>query len=300
MPSATECTAGRNSVTTRRPPGRTVRLTPWTRSVPIYSWCPRVRCRVRRCPSWPSVAAAVAVPATVTAAVAAVPGAAGTLAARVPAGQVLAGCLALDHFDRDQRQLAAVVDLADLDLDLVADVHYLVDVLDPLAAVQLADLGDVQQAVLAGQQRDEGAERGRLHHRAEEPLADLGHVRIGDRVDRGPRRLGRRPVGGPDVDGAVVLDRDLGAGVVLDRVDHLALRADDLTDLVHRDLDRDDPRGVDGHLARLGDGAAHDVQDGHPGRAGLLQRGGEHRGGNAVELGVQLQRGDHLLGAGHL
>ena len=95
----------------------------------------------------PPVAVAVPV-APVT--VAAVPGAAGALAARVAAGEVLAGRLALHHLDRDQRQLAAVVDLADLDLDLVADVHHVVDVLDPLAAVQLADLGDVQQPVLAG------------------------------------------------------------------------------------------------------------------------------------------------------
>src|SRR6201987_3180015 len=223
------------------------------------------------------------VPAVAVATVATVPGfpvLTGTVAAGVAAaGEVLARRLALPHLDRNQRQLAAVVDLADLDLDLVADVHHFVDVLDSLAAVQLTDLRDVQQAVLAGQQRDERAERGRLHHRAEEPLADLGHVRVGDRVDRGPRRLGRRAVGGPDVDGAVVLDGDLGARVVLDRVDYLALRADDLADLVHRDLDRDDPRGVGGHFPRLGDGAAHDVQDGQPGRTGLLQRRGQDRGG---------------------
>src|SRR6516225_12036266 len=90
-----------------------------------------------------AVAAAVAVP----------------VAARLAAGQVLTGRLALDHLDRHQGQLAAVVDLADLDLDLVADVDHVVEVLDPLAAVQLADLGDVQQAVLAGQQADERAER---------------------------------------------------------------------------------------------------------------------------------------------
>src|ERR1700730_8653278 len=170
-------------------------------------------------PALPVRAVTVAAAVAFTAAVTAVPGTAGALAARVAAGQVLAGRLALHHLDRDQRQLAAVVDLADLDLDLVADVHHVVDVLDSLAAVQLADLRDVQQPVLAGQQRDERAERGRLHHRAEEPLADLGHVRVGDRVDRGPRRLGRRAVGGPDVDRAVVLDGDLGAGVVLDHVD---------------------------------------------------------------------------------
>src|SRR5690348_2215309 len=77
------------------------------------------------------------------------------VAAGVAAGQVLAGRLALEHLHRDQGQLAAVVDLADLDLNLVTDVDHVVDVLDPLAAVQLADLGDVQQTVLAGQQRKE-------------------------------------------------------------------------------------------------------------------------------------------------
>ena len=72
----------------------------------------------------------------------------------------------------------------------------------------------------------------------EEALADLGHLRVGDGVDHRASRLGRRAVGRTDVDGAVVLDRDVGAGLVLDLVDHLALRADDLADLVDRDLHR--------------------------------------------------------------
>src|SRR5215471_7576548 len=165
------------------------------------------------------------------------------------AAEVLAGRFPLHDLDRDERQLAAVVHLADLDLDLVADLDHVVDVLDPGAAVQLADLGDVQQAVLAGQQRDECAERGRLHHGAKEALAHLGDVRVGDRVDGRARGLGGRAVGGTDVDRAVVLDRDLGAGVLLDRVDHLALGADDLADLVHRNIDGDDPRRVRAHLA---------------------------------------------------
>src|SRR5262249_30084750 len=136
-----------------------------------------------------TVTAIAAVPVTAIAAVtvATIP----VTAVPVTAAEVLAGRLALDHLDRHQRQLAAVVDLADLDLDLVADLDDVIHVLDPHAAMQLADLGDVQQAVLTRQQRNEGAERGRLHHRAKEPLAHLGDVRVRDRVDGRPRGLCR-------------------------------------------------------------------------------------------------------------
>src|SRR5690242_6126592 len=202
--------------------------------------------------------AAVAVPvAAVPVAVAAVtvtPVPVAAVTAAGPAAEVLAGRFPLHDLDRDERQLAAVVHLADLHLDLVADLDHVVDVLDPGAAVQLADLGDVQQAVLAGQQRDERAERGRLYHGAEEAIAHLGDVRVGDRVDRRARGLRGGTVGGTDVDGAVDLDGDLGAGVLLDRVDHLALGPDHLTDLVHRHLDGDDPRRVRAHLAPRVDG----------------------------------------------
>src|SRR6202043_197644 len=105
------------------------------------------------------------------------------------AGRGTLGRLPFGYLDRDEGELAAVVDLADLDLDLLADLDHIVHVVDPRAAVQLADLGDVQQAVLAGKQRDEGAERGGLHHGTEEALAHLGDVRVGDRVHRGPGGL---------------------------------------------------------------------------------------------------------------
>src|SRR5690348_2221542 len=191
-----------------------------------------------------------AVPVAVTAVPVAVAAVAIAAVVRLlTAAEVLAGRFPLHDLDGDERQLAAVVHLADLHLDLVADLDHVVDVLDPGTAVQLADLGDVQQAVLARQQRDERAERGRLHHGAEETLAHLGDVRVGDRIDRRARGLGGRAVGGTDVDRAVVLDGDLGAGVLLDGVDHLALGPDDLADLVHRDLDGDDPRRVRAHLA---------------------------------------------------
>ena len=50
-----------------------------------------------------------------------------------------------------------------------------------------------------------------------------------------------------------------------------------------------------GHLVRHVDGLVHHVEDVQPRVAGLLQRGTEHRGGDAVELGVELQRGDEVL-----
>src|SRR5262249_24706675 len=177
--------------------------------------------------------AAVAVPVTpIAVAVATGPVAAVTAAGRAAVLRAACRRFPPPRPRRDHRQIVAVFDLADLDLDLVANLDDAVDVLDPGTAVQLADLGDVQQAVLAGQQRDERAERGRLHHGAEEALAHLGDVRVGDRVDRRARGLGGGAVGGTDVDSAVVLDRDLGAGVLLDGVDHLPLGPDHLADLV--------------------------------------------------------------------
>src|SRR5699024_10700211 len=96
------------------------------------------------------------------------------------------------------RELAAVIDLRDLDLDLLADSDDVVDVFDALAVIELAQLGDVQQTVLARGQRDERAEAHRLDHRAEVAFADLGQLRVRDRVDRRTSGLGGRSVGGAD------------------------------------------------------------------------------------------------------
>src|SRR6476469_522529 len=272
-PMEADRTPGNASVTTRSPPGSTVRRT----SPPPSSWDRRVR----------------VVPGFCCAAEAAK-----LLGGRVRVVGLLTGLGALD--DRDQRQLAAVVDLADLDLDLLADRDDVLDVIDPLATGEGAQLADVQQAVLAGQQRDEGAEVGRLHDGAEVALADLGHRRVGDRVDRGASGLGRLTVGRTDVDRAGVLDRERRARVVLDLVDDLALGPDHLADLVDRHLDADDPRSVDRHLLGRVDRLAHHLEDGQARVAGLGQRGGQDLGGDPVELGVELERGDELLGAGDL
>src|SRR4029079_6188895 len=101
-----------------------------------------------------------------------------------------------------QGELAARVDLADLDLDLLPDGQDVLDVLDALATHQAAELRDVQQTVVAVRERDERTGRRGVDDRADEALTDLGHVRVGDRVDRRTRGLRRRTVDGADVDRA--------------------------------------------------------------------------------------------------
>src|SRR6478609_6850231 len=166
MPKVALRTVGRVSVTTRRPPGRTVRRTvPAPPSVPLS----RVRVVPGRC--FAAEAWATGVPSnccftnrTSTNRVRPARAGKGVRAAGATGSSLggggLAALLALD--DRDQRQLAARVDLGDLDLHLGADAEHVLDVLDALAAGQLADLRDVQQTVLARHERDEGAEGGGL------------------------------------------------------------------------------------------------------------------------------------------
>ena len=207
---------------------------------------------------------------------------------------VLVASAAVFFGDEDQRDLAAVVDVGDLHTQLVADLDHVLDLGDALAPAQL---GDVHQAVTTRQQRHERAEIGCLDHGSEESLTDLGQLRVGDRVDLVDRGLCGLAVGGADEHRAVVLDGDLRAGLLGDRVDHLALGPDDLADLVDRHLDRGDPRRVRAHLVGRVDGLGHHLEDGQPGVLGLRQRARQHLRRDAVELGVELQRGDEVLGA---
>ena len=119
---------------------------------------------------------------------------------------------------------------------------------------------------------------------------------LGQGFDRARgRMLGALAVGGGDEDRAVVLDVDLGAGLFLDGADHLAARADHRADLVDRDLDGGDARGVRLELgAGRRDDRQHLVQDDQARLAGLLERLGHDLGGDALDLDIHLQGGDAL------
>ena len=53
-------------------------------------------------------------------------------------------------------------------------------------------------------------------------------------------------------------------------------------------------------VARRGDGRVHHLEDLQAGHLGLVERGGQHVGGDAVDLRVELQGGDRVGGAGDL
>src|SRR6476619_7173146 len=122
------------------------------------------------------------------------------------------------------------------------------------------DVGDVQQAVGALLQLDEGAELGRLDDPAGVGVPHLRLLR--DRLDRGDRGGGLLAVGRVDQDRAVLLDVDLDVEVGLERADRLAALADHHPDLLGVDLDRGDPRSVLRELRpALRDRLGHPVED---------------------------------------
>jgi hypothetical protein len=110
-----------------------------------------------------------------------------------------------------------------------------------------------------------------------------------------------RKIGRADLDQALVVDVDLGAGLRDDLADHLAARADDFADLRLVDLHRLDARCVRGKLAAgLAERLVHLSEDVRAAFAGLSQSNAHDLLGDAGDLDVHLERGDALLRAGHL
>ena len=199
-----------------------------------------------------------------------------------------------------QGELATIADFSDLDLNLLANLQNVVDRLDALATDQATNLGNVEQAILAWGQGDECTKRRGLDDRADEAFADLRHLRVSDLVDHLARSFSGFASSGSNVDGAVIFDRQICAGVFLDLVDHLALRANDLTDLIHGNLDGDDARSVRAHFIRAVNSLVDQIKDGQASVAGLSKGATQDLGINTVEFGVELEGGDEVLGAGYL
>ena len=108
-------------------------------------------------------------------------------------------------------------------------------------------------------------------------------------------------VGGRHLHRTVVLDVDLGAGLLDDLADHLAAGADHFADFVGRDLEHLDARGVLAEFgARAGERLGHLAEDVQAAVLGLAERHLHDLLGDAGDLDVHLQRGDAAIGAGDL
>src|SRR3954452_3592161 len=143
---------------------------------------------------------------------------------------------------RGQADLALLVDLLDDHFDLLPERQHVFDVVDALA---LAELGDVDQPITAGEDVDERPELRDVDHPTDVGRTDIGLRGIDDREDPSLGLFHLRCLDGADgddADRAVVVDCDVGARLLLNRVDDLALRPDHFADLVHRNGDRDDLR----------------------------------------------------------
>src|SRR5438067_1623996 len=193
-----------------------------------------------------------------------------------------------------QPHAAALVHLEQLDPQMIA----LLDHVFGLFSAPVLQLGDVQQPLDAGNDLDERTERRRALHDALVYLADLrllhetGH-HVAGTLCRFTHTRNRDDTG--------VLHIDLGAGLLLDAADRLALGTDEVADLVGPDLHREDAGSVLGELrASLAHRLLHDVEDVHPRVLGLLERLAEHAPVELLDLDVHLNRRHAVARAGDL
>src|SRR5947208_2412239 len=104
-----------------------------------------------------------------------------------------------------------------------------------------------------------------------------------------------------DLHVAVVVDIDLGAGLLDDFTDHLAAGADHFADLVGGNLEGLDARRVFAEFGARGvQGLGHFAENMDAPFLGLAERDPHDLLGDPGDLDVHLQRGDAVIGAGHL
>src|SRR4029077_16162822 len=171
-----------------------------------------------------------------------------------------------------QDGLAAELDLVALQAQhLHQDLVAFLQLITPLLDAVFRDLGNMQQAVGAGEDLDKRAEIDDPDHFAQIRFAHLGHrADIGDHLDAAVRG---GAVGGENLHAAVVFDVDLATGRLHDAADDLATRPDQLANLVGWNLHGEDARGVGRHsVAWSVDHGVHLVEDDQPGPPRLLQR----------------------------
>src|SRR5580704_13132957 len=153
------------------------------------------------------------------------------------------------------------------------------------------DFADVQEAVGAGEEFDEGAEFRKTNDFAEVGLADFGGG--GDVANHLQGRIAAGAAGRENVDRAVFEDVDFDASGFDDGLDLLAAWTDEVADLVLRNLQLEEARSVGGNLrTRFAERLFHGVENLQASFFRLGQGFAHHGDADAEDLDVHLKRGD--------
>ena len=163
----------------------------------------------------------------------------------------------------------------------------------------IGKLADVDHSIATRKNLDESSERHGLNDLAGVNLAHFnGSGEVPNHLNRQLRGLA---VGRADDHRTVVLDVHSRLGGLHDPADGLSARADDRTDLVHRNVDGLHPGGVGAEVfANVFDGVVYHIKNLESTLFGLLQRVSDDVIADAVDFDVQLYGSDALAGACHL
>src|SRR6185503_4989446 len=194
-----------------------------------------------------------------------------------------------------ETQTATLVAVDQLHLHPIA----LLDDVFGLFRATVTHLRDVQERFGSRQDLDEGAERRRALDEALVRIADDRLLR--DRLHHLARTLHRLAADRRDGDRARIVDADLGARLVLNAADRLALGPDEIADLLGVDLDGHDARGVRREI-RLGrrKRLVHLGEDVQPTLARLVERLTHNAEVEALDLDVHLDGRDAVRRSGDL
>ena len=192
-----------------------------------------------------------------------------------------------------KRHLAAVIDLDNLHLHLVAHVEHILNLLH----AALGHTGDVQEAIFTRKQVHKGTEGLDGDNATGVLLPHLGL--LDDELDA-LNGLLNRLANAAHEHGAIFLDIHGGTRLILDAANRLAALANDLADLVGGYADGlDTGRRGARSLARTGNDLKHFAQNEGAACLGLLESGLQDIEGEAGGLVVHLKGRDTTLGARH-
>ena len=185
-----------------------------------------------------------------------------------------------------------VIDIDDQNLHRISDAADRIDARD----VTAGQFAYVAQTVFTGEDLDKSAEVTDARNDSVVDLADLN--RCGAGFDAAQRCLCRIGIGACYGDISFVIDIDRCAGVFLDRADVFAARSDQQTDLIRIDFRSKQPWCISADFGSGSrDAREHLAQDLDAGIASLLEGRSDDVFADSIDLQVQLDACDPILGS---